>query len=339
MCQSYVNDVFTAVGIIDGSGENSSGRYECATEAMWSAGDTLSTDFDNIPVGACLFTDRSAGDGVSCDAGDRGPHSAGHVAIYIGNGMVSENVGGIQTCSVDEWVQHWQENGGNVAWGWLNGVDFSQQGIKSVDNKKTSDAGDLKADTSNLQTTANVKSVKDNAKHGEKYHQVQQNGENCGETAFLTGVNIILGKNEYTDNNKEFYTEAFGGDSSVNLPSKGQAWLKEKGLDNKIVSSDASIATPTDLRKQLEKGNIVVSSAGEASPFLDANGNVWSDGNGVTSVGHFICFYKYKDGVFYANDPGIANGAGVAYNQDQIQAWYDGRSYHPSAVISLKDSK
>ena len=111
-CQAYVNDVFQAAGIIDG-------RYDCATEACWGTGETLSSDLENIPVGACLFSDRS-NPTVSC-----GDHDAGHVAIYIGDGKVVHNVGGIQTISVDDWISQWSVGGRKVTWGWINGKDLS----------------------------------------------------------------------------------------------------------------------------------------------------------------------------------------------------------------------
>ena len=112
-CQAYVNDVFQAADII-------SDRYACATEARWGTGDTLSTDLENIPVGACLFSDRS-NPPVPC-----GDHDAGHVAIYIGDGMVVHNVGGVQTISVDDWISQWSVDGRNVTWGWINGKDLSE---------------------------------------------------------------------------------------------------------------------------------------------------------------------------------------------------------------------
>ena len=45
----------------------------------------------------------------------------GHVGIYIGDGLIMENVGYINTQSVDSWIEYY---GTTVAvrWGWLGGV-------------------------------------------------------------------------------------------------------------------------------------------------------------------------------------------------------------------------
>ena len=117
-CLGYVNDVFAYAGVCPRH------HWPCATEAMW-ASEPLSEDFDNIPVGACIFTDRAWTGGpdpeVRC-----GSHSAGHIGIHIGGGIIRENVGGVRDRNIDDWVSDWRANGGRVAWGWLNGVDLSK---------------------------------------------------------------------------------------------------------------------------------------------------------------------------------------------------------------------
>lgn len=57
------------------------------------------------------------------------PHTSagriyGHIGMYIGGGMMMDNVGEIRTISVDEWCDYY---GGTVSprWGWLNGVVLS----------------------------------------------------------------------------------------------------------------------------------------------------------------------------------------------------------------------
>ena len=64
------------------------------------------TNKENIPVGACVYGHSSPY--VSCGCG----RDAGHVGIYIGNGQVASNVGGIKIESLDSWI-------GNFGWfGW-----------------------------------------------------------------------------------------------------------------------------------------------------------------------------------------------------------------------------
>ena len=48
----------------------------------------------------------------------------GHIGIYIGNGMMMDNVGYIRTISVDEWVRYY---GTTVAprWGWLMDIELA----------------------------------------------------------------------------------------------------------------------------------------------------------------------------------------------------------------------
>lgn len=48
----------------------------------------------------------------------------GHIGMYIGGGMMMDNVGEIRTISVDEWCDYY---GGTVSprWGWLNGIVLS----------------------------------------------------------------------------------------------------------------------------------------------------------------------------------------------------------------------
>ena len=57
------------------------------------------------------------------------PHTSagriyGHIGMYVGGGMMMDNVGEIRTISVDEWCDYY---GGTVSprWGWLNGIVLS----------------------------------------------------------------------------------------------------------------------------------------------------------------------------------------------------------------------
>ena len=44
----------------------------------------------------------------------------GHVGIYIGDGIVAHNVGGVAFTDLDEWIKTYK----GVCWGW-NGVDLT----------------------------------------------------------------------------------------------------------------------------------------------------------------------------------------------------------------------
>jgi cell wall-associated NlpC family hydrolase len=45
----------------------------------------------------------------------------GHIGMYIGGGMMMDNVGYIRTISVDEWCAYYGETV-PPRWGWLNGI-------------------------------------------------------------------------------------------------------------------------------------------------------------------------------------------------------------------------
>ena len=175
---------------------------------------------------------------------------------------------------------------------------------------------------------------------GEGYHQVQRNGVNCGATAFTVGVNILLGEKRFTDNEKVWSSEAFGCDSTTALVEKGRAWLADNELDDVIdfqyVKGDIHVTD--ELREELEKGGVVVISSGSGSEWqrvdkADAQ-------KGLYPGGHWICFYGYSEGIFYANDSAVSakRGAGCPYTEKQMQQWLDGRSYHVACVLTSKVS-
>ena len=80
----------------------------------------VSTDKDNIPVGAMVY-----GSGWPTEGGNNNPY--GHVAVYLGNGKVADQ-GGVQ--DLEEWSskQYANCNGhkGYIGWGWQNGVDLTK---------------------------------------------------------------------------------------------------------------------------------------------------------------------------------------------------------------------
>lgn len=98
-CQAWVYKVYYEAGACS--------QYttaDCAIHAGQKWG--VSTDWSQIQVGATVY-------GYS--------HSKwGHVGIYIGNGMVAHNIGGVAIDDLDTWISRY--NG--VCWGW-NGVDLT----------------------------------------------------------------------------------------------------------------------------------------------------------------------------------------------------------------------
>ena len=78
-----------------------------------------STSMDNIPVGAVVV-----GSGCGSEAGNK----YGHVGIYIGNGMVADNVGRHRVISLEEWAAYNSGycNGyhGYIGWVWPYGQPF-----------------------------------------------------------------------------------------------------------------------------------------------------------------------------------------------------------------------
>ena len=192
-----------------------------------------------------------------------------------------------------------------------------------------------------LTARQDVAAAKDALRHavhldGDTYHQTQGNGVNCGATAFVVGVNTLLGENRFTDNVKVWASEAFGRDSTTALVEKGRAWLKDNKLDDLIdfqyVKGD--IHKADELQAELEKGNVVVISSGSGSEFQRVD--TAESKKGLYPGGHWICFYGYSEGIFYANDSAVDSkrGAGCPYNVEQMQQWLDGRSYHFACVLS-----
>ena len=49
----------------------------------------------------------------------------GHIGIYIGNGIMMDNVGFIRTISVDEWVNYYSTTV-TPRWGWLLGIELAE---------------------------------------------------------------------------------------------------------------------------------------------------------------------------------------------------------------------
>ena len=105
-CQAWVADVYEEAG-------QSRISSCCASSAadQW----LISIDTNNIPLGAAVY--GYSNPVVYCSCG----RDAGHVGIYIGNGQVASNVGGIRIESLDSWIASFGWKG----WGWNGGTDYS----------------------------------------------------------------------------------------------------------------------------------------------------------------------------------------------------------------------
>ncbi|MBQ9003901.1 MAG: hypothetical protein IJ087_18805 [Eggerthellaceae bacterium] len=173
---------------------------------------------------------------------------------------------------------------------------------------------------------------------GEKYHQVQGNNATCGATSFTVGVNILLGEERFTDNVEVWKGAGFQGDSTAALGLRGRAWLLANGLSDQIGIEELAtdIRTTDALREQLEAGNLVIISSGSGSTWQRADGTTAAKGS--FPDGHWIIFYRYEDGYFFANDSSVvaAQGAGVAYDEDEMQQWLDGRGNHFATIMWAK---
>jgi hypothetical protein len=101
-CLGWVSHVYETCGF-----------YPTRHETAWQAALATSRDMQttNIPVGAAVFGSQSAADG------------AGHIGIYVGAGMVADQMGP-RPMSLDAFIA----GVGWGGWGWLDGHDFSKVG-------------------------------------------------------------------------------------------------------------------------------------------------------------------------------------------------------------------
>lgn len=101
LCQSWVREVYKNAGL-------GNVYFASAMEAYHK--NVVSTDINNIPVGAAVYGTGSGS-------------VYGHVGIYIGNGLVMDNVNDkVMTSTLEDWIA-WQEKKGAgwLGWGWQAG--------------------------------------------------------------------------------------------------------------------------------------------------------------------------------------------------------------------------
>lgn len=173
---------------------------------------------------------------------------------------------------------------------------------------------------------------------GASFHQRQGVGNNCGATAFIVAVNTLLHENRFIDNVAVWEGPGFNGDSTSDLGWRGSNWLIANGLFDliEIVTVSGDIHTTQVMRDWLEEGYVVIVSSG--------SGSVWQRADGTQTEGdpfpdgHWIVFYRYEDGIYYANDSSVeaAKGAGCPYDEDQMQQWLDGRENHFAVAMKKR---
>ena len=97
-CEAWVADVIQVA-------TGSRGYAMSAVDAgrKWS----VSKDWSQIQIGAAVYGNSSS--------------QWGHVGIYIGNGMVAHNIGGVKVESLSSWVSTYK----GVCWGWENGTNLT----------------------------------------------------------------------------------------------------------------------------------------------------------------------------------------------------------------------
>ena len=156
LCQAWVREVYKNAGLGNVYFNKASDAYRT---------NLVSEDKTNIPIGAAVYGTGS------------GNSDAGHVGIYIGNGLVMDNVGSIKTSTLEEWIG-WQERRGYsidgkvgwLGWGWQAGkpskiLSSGSSNSTTTDESGTSTGENNGSSTSSGQATnVNMQLITDNGK-------------------------------------------------------------------------------------------------------------------------------------------------------------------------------
>ena len=103
-CQAWVADVYAEV-----TGQRASKGSALKAANAWA----VSNDWSKLPVGATVY-----GHPTYSESGIK----YGHVGIYIGNGKVAHNIGGVDIDSIEKWVSYYR----GFAWGWNGNQDLTK---------------------------------------------------------------------------------------------------------------------------------------------------------------------------------------------------------------------
>ncbi|MBO5656898.1 MAG: SH3 domain-containing protein [Agathobacter sp.] len=111
MCAAWVSGIYSAAGLGYPGGN--------AIDYWTRWGSTGSTSMDNIPVGAVV-----CGSGSGSALGNQ----YGHVGIYLGNGLVADNVGYHRIISIEDWAKYnvgtCSGYTGYIGWVWPYGTSL-----------------------------------------------------------------------------------------------------------------------------------------------------------------------------------------------------------------------
>lgn len=107
LCAAWVSDVFEAAGMGYPGGD--------ARDYYWWW--CVTSDLSELRPGMVVAVPTYPSEGLGA--------IYGHVAIYVGGGMVMENVGAIQATPIDTWID-WYSGTVTPRWGWVYGTDLSR---------------------------------------------------------------------------------------------------------------------------------------------------------------------------------------------------------------------
>ena len=103
-CLAWVNDVYQKAGA-------KVERKDCAFCSGYNFG--VSKDFSNIPIGAAVYGEGTGSEG----------YLYGHVGIYVGNGLVADNIGRVRITTLSKW----RETFPNGCWGWTSSTPVNNK--------------------------------------------------------------------------------------------------------------------------------------------------------------------------------------------------------------------
>ena len=135
LCQSWVYHVYVNAGL---PAVGADGAYQRFLESR------VSTDRNNIPIGACVY---STGSKYLSNGND---NIYGHVGIYVGDidndgvGEVKDDIGYVRTIDLSEWIAEAEREGntscggtpGYLGWGWQSGAPtrfLTEEEIEEID--------------------------------------------------------------------------------------------------------------------------------------------------------------------------------------------------------------
>ena len=108
MCEAWAEEVYRKAGVsIDK-------HLLCGQKSLrcirWESPAT------NIPLGAMIYNDPAVYHSRTTDS--YCGLNAGHVGIYIGNGQIASNIGGVAFDTIESWTAYYGFGG----WGWGSAV-------------------------------------------------------------------------------------------------------------------------------------------------------------------------------------------------------------------------